>query len=191
MAELDNVSKKVLDDARKEKDKILEEARGKARAIIEDAEKKAKDIHRSGKLEAWEKQKEVLNIELSRAKSGINQKMLMYKIGLVEDTIDRARQKLADPGRKDYEKFLKKTLGELDVDGGFYQIGSEEVNIDDKMIESIKSLKKVEGKPDFKKGIRIIKGKAEYNITPESFIDANIDDIRMDTALYLFGKEKQ
>ncbi len=190
MAELDNVSKKVLDDARKERDKILEEARRKAHAIIEEAEKKAKDIHRSGKLEAWEKYKEVLNIELSRAKSEINQKMLMYKIGLVEDAIDRARKKLAGLDRKDYEKFLKKTLKTLDVDGSFYQIGSEETNIDDKMIESIMNLKRVSEKPDFKKGIRIIKGKAEYNITPESFVDANIDDTRMDTALYLFGKEK-
>ena len=190
MAELDNVSKKVLEDARKESDKILEEARGKANAIIEEARKKAKDIHRTGKLEAWEKHKEVLNIELSRAKSEINQKMLMYKIGLIEDAIDRARKKLAVLGKKDYEKFLKKTLGTLDVDGGYYQIGSEETIIDDNMIGSLSGLKRAEGKPDFKKGIRIIKGKAEYNITPESFIDANIDDLRMNTALYLFGKEK-
>ena len=190
MAELDNVSKKVLDDARKERDKILEEARGKAHAIIEEAEKKAKDIHRNGKLEAWEKYKEILNIELSRAKSEINQKILMYRIGLIEDVIIQVRKRLEDFGKKDYEKFFKKTLGELNVDGGFYQIGSEETNIDDKMIESIMNLKRVSEKPDFKKGIRIIKGKAEYNITPESFIDANIDDIKMDTALYLFGKEK-
>ena len=190
MTELDNVSKKVLDDARKERDKILEEARKKASVIIEDAEKKVKDIHQAGKLEAWEKYKEVLNIELSRAKSEINQKMLMYKIGLIEDAIDGARKKLTGLDKKDYEKFLKKTLGALDIDGGYYQIGSEETIADDRMIESIKGLKKAEGKPDFKKGIRITKGKAEYNITPESFIDANIDNLRMDTALYLFGKEK-
>ncbi len=190
MTELDNVSKKVLDDARKERDKILEEARKKASVIIEDAEKKAKGIHQNGKLEAWEKYKEILNIEVSRTKSEINQKILMYKIGLVDDVIRRARGKLIDLNKKDYEKFLNKTLKELNIDGGYYQIGSEETIINDKMIESIKDLKKAEGKPDFKKGIRIIKGKAEYNITPESFIDANIDDLRMNTALYLFGKEK-
>ncbi len=190
MAELDNVSKKVLDDARKERDKILEEARGKAHAIIEEAEKKAKDIRRDGKLAALEKYKEILNIELSRAKSEINQKILMYRIGLIEDVIIQVRKRLEDFDKKDYEKFFKKILGELNVDGGFYQIGSEETNIDDKMIESIGNLKRANEKPDFKKGIRITKGKAEYNITPESFIDANIDDIKMDTATYLFGKEK-
>ena len=79
----------------------------------------------------------------------------------------------------------------LNIDEGYYQIGSEETNIDGRMIESIRDLKKTDGNPDFKKGIRIIKGKAEYNIAPDSLIDSNIDDIRMDAALYLFGKEKQ
>lgn len=190
MAELDNVSKKVLDDAGKERDKILGEARKKASVVTEKAEGKAKEIHRSGKLRAWERYKEVLNIEVSRAKSELNQKILMYKIGLVDDAIDRAREKLTGLGKKDYEKFLKKTLGALNVDGGYYQIGSEETNIDSKMIESIADFKKADGKPDFKKGIKIIKGKAEYNIAPDSLIDSNIDDIRMDVALYLFGKEK-
>lgn len=190
MAELDNVSKKVLDDARKERDRILEEARRKANAIIEEAGKKANDIQRNGKLAAREKYKETLNIELSRAKSKINQKILMYKIGLIEDVIARARKRLMDMGKGDYEKFLKKTLGELNVEEGSYQIGTRETNINDGMIESIGNLKRASEKPDFEKGIRIIKGKAEYNITPESFIDANIDDIKMDTALYLFGKEK-
>jgi V/A-type H+-transporting ATPase subunit E len=191
MAELDNVSKKVLDDAEKERDKILKEARGKASAIIEDAEKKAKEIHKNGKLEAWEKYKEILDIELSRAKSEINQKILMYKVSLVDDIINRAKRKLTDLSKKDYEKFLKRTLEPLNVDGGYYQIGSDEKDIDDNMIKSISGLKRADGKPDFKKGIRIIKGKAEYNITPDSFVDSDIDDIRMDIALYLFGKEKQ
>lgn len=190
MAELDNVSKKVLDDAGKERDKILGEARKKASAVIEKTEGKAKEIHRSGKLRAWERYKEVLNIEVSRAKSELNQKILMYKIGLVDDAIDRARGKLTGLGKKDYEKFLKKTLKVLNIDEGYYQIGSEETNIDSKMIESIADFKKADGKPDFKKGIKIIKGKAEYNIAPDSLIDSNIDDIRMDVALYLFGKEK-
>jgi vacuolar-type H+-ATPase subunit H len=59
MAELDNVSKKVLDDAGKERDKILGEARKKASAVIEKTEGKAKEIHRSGKLRALERYKEV------------------------------------------------------------------------------------------------------------------------------------
>ena len=190
MAELDNVSKKVLDDALKEKERELNEARKKASLVMEKTEGKAKKIHRSGKLRAWERYKEVLNIEVSRAKSELNQKALLYKIGLVDEIIDKVKEKLASMSKRDYEKFLKKTLKVLNIDEGYYQIGSEETNIDGKMIESIRDLKRADGKPDFKKGIRIIKGKAEYNIAPDSLIDSNIDDIRMDVALYLFGKEK-
>ena len=191
MAELDNVSKKVLDDAAKERNKILDEARRKASVVMEKAEREAKEVHWNGKLRAGERYKEVLNIEVSRAKSELNQKVLLYKIGLIDEIIDRARGKLTGLGKKDYEKFIKKTLKVLNIDEGYYQIGSEETNIDGKMIESIRDLKGADGKPDFKKGIRIIKGKAEYNITPDSLIDSNIDDIRMDAALCLFGKEKQ
>ena len=191
MAELDNVSKKVLDDAGKERNKILDEARKKASVVMEKAEGEAKEVHRNGKLRAGERYKEVLNIEVSRAKSELNQKALLYKIGLVDEIIDKVKEKLASMSKRDYEKFLKKTLKVLNIDEGYYQIGSEETNIDGKMIESIRDLKRADGKPDFKKGIRIIKGKAEYNIAPDSLIDSNIDDIRMDAALCLFGKEKQ
>ncbi len=190
MTDIDNVSKKILDDAGKERDKILDEARKKASVVIEETEERVKEIHQSGKLRAREKYREVLNIEVSRAKSELNQKILMYKIDLIEDVIDRAKKKLTCLGKKDYEKFLKKTLDVLSIDEGYYQIGSEETNINGKMMESLADFKKVDGKPDFKKGIRIIKGKAEYNIAPDSLIDSNIDDIRMDVALYLFGKER-
>jgi len=190
MTDIDNVSKKILDDAGKERDKILDEARKKASVAIEETEERVKEIHQSGKLRAGEKYREVLNIEVSRAKSELNQKILMYKIDLIEDVIDRVKKKLTCLGKKDYEKFLKKTLDVLSIDEGYYQIGSEETNIDGKMMESLADFKKVDGKPDFKKGIRIIKGKAEYNIAPDSLIDSNIDDIRMDVALYLFGKER-
>lgn len=190
MAELDNVSKKILDDAAKERDKILDEARKKASVVIEETEGRVKEIHRSGKLRAGEKYKEVLNIEVSRAKSELNQKILMHKISLVDEVIGKAKEKLASLGKKDYKKFLKKNLEVLNIDEGYYQIGNEERNIDGKMIESVANFKKADGKPDFKKGIKIIKGKVEYNIAHDSLIDSNIDDVRMDVAFYLFGKEK-
>ena len=190
MAELDNVSKKILYDAAKERDRILGEARKKASVVIEETEEKAKEIHKSGKLRAGERHKEVLNIEVSRAKSELNQKVLMHKISMVEEVIGMAKEKLASLGKKDYKKFIKKNLEVLNTDEGYYQIGNEETNIDCKMIESIANFKKADEKPDFKKGIRIIKERVEYNIAPDSLIDSNIDDISMEVAFYLFGKEK-
>jgi len=190
MAELDNVSKKILEDAAAEKEKILTEARGKASAIVEEAEKKAEEIKQEGKLKAKEKYQEVFDVEVTRAKTELNQKVINYKIDLIDDVIAEAKKRLSDLDKKEYERFLRKTLKELKVKNGSYQIGSQEKSINGKMIESMAKLKKAGGKPDFKKGIKIIKGKAQYNITADSLIDPNIEDIRMETAFNLFGEEK-
>jgi V/A-type H+-transporting ATPase subunit E len=190
MAEIDNVSRKILEDASVEREKILDEARKKASDIIGEAEKKAEEINRDGKLKAQEKYKEVFDVEVIRAKTELNQKATAYKIDLIDEVIAKAKEKLSSLDKKEYEKFVKKTLKTLNIRNGYYQIGSREKNISGKMIESIAKLKKAGGKPDFKKGIKIIKGKTQYNITADSLIDPDIDDIRMEAALYLFGKEK-
>jgi len=190
MAELDNVSKKILEDTTVEREKILDEARKKASAIVEEAENKAKEINQDGKLKAQKKYKEVFDVEVIKARTELDQKMIIYKIGLIDEVIAKAKERLSSLDKKQYERFIKNTFKTLNVKDGCYQIGSEEKNIDSKMIESIADLKKANVKPDFKKGIKIVKGKAQYNITADSLVDSNIDDIRMETAIYLFGKEK-
>jgi V/A-type H+-transporting ATPase subunit E len=190
MAELDNVSKKILDDAEAEKQKILNEARAKAGSITAEAEKKAEEILKEGKLKAKEKYQEVFDVEVVKAKTELNQKVINYKIDLIDDVIAEAKRRLSSLDKKEYEKFLKKALKELKIKSGSYQIGSQEKSISGKMIESMAKLKKAAGRPDFKKGVKIIKGRAQYNITADSMIDPDIEDIRMETALNLFGKEK-
>lgn len=186
MPELDNVSRKVLDDAEKEKERELDEARKKAAEIIKGAKKRASELHREGKRKAWNRYREVLNIELSKIKSELNQKILLYRIDLVDDVIAEIKKKLSNMDKKDYKKFLEKNIKALNIDSGHYMIGSEEKKIDDRMIESIADLKKSDRKADFKKGVKIIREKAEYHISPEILIDSEIDDIRMEIAAQLF-----
>jgi len=193
MAEMDRVSKKVIDEAEKEKKKELDKARKMASEILEEAKKEAREIRSKGKLDAQDRYREKLGIELSRIRSGLNQKTLLYKIGLVDDVIQEAKERLSNMDKKDYKKFLRKNLGSLNIDSGYYVIGSEEKKIDGKMVESIANLKKSDEKPDFKKGIKIVKDKAEYRISPGILIDSEIDDIRMEVASELFERsgEKQ
>ena len=186
-----DVSKKILEDAASEREKILDEARDKASSIIGEAEDKAKEISQDGKLKAQKKYGEVFDVEVTRAKTELRQKTISYKIKLIDETIAESKERLWSLDKKQYEKFIKKTLKSLNIKDGYYQIGSKEKVIDGGMIESISNLKKAEGKPDFLNGIRITKGKAQYNITADSLVDSDIDDIRMETAFYLFGKEKQ
>ncbi len=190
MAEMDNVSKKILEDANAERGKILDEARKRASDIIQEADKKAEEIKQEGKLKSQEKYREVFDVELTRAKTELNQKVVSCKISLIDDVVSEVKKRLSGLDKKEYEKFLKKVLKELKIRSGNYQIGSREKNISGKMVESIANLKKIRGKPDFTKGIKIIKGKASYNITADSLVDPNIEDIRMNTAISLFGEEK-
>jgi len=190
MSELDNVSKKVLDDAIKQKELELEEARKKASEIIEQAKKKALQVHREGKLKSWDKYREDLKIELSKIKSSLNQKILLYKINFVDDVVEKAKNRLEDMDKEDFKKMLKKYIDALDINDGYYIIGSEEKRINDEMVESVANLKKIGEEPDFKKGIKIISGKAEYNISPGILIDSDIDDIRMEIAHVLFDSSR-
>jgi len=187
MEKMDSVSKKVINEAEKAKKHELEKAKKMASEIIEKSKKEAIEIHRSGKLDAWNRYREKLGIELSRIKSQMSAKILMYKISLVDDVIDEAKKRLSNMSREDYAKFLKNSIKSLNIDDGYYVIGSEEEKIDDEMVASISNLKKSGEKPDFKKGIKIIKGKALYRISPEISIDSEIDDIRMKAAQELFG----
>jgi len=193
MADIENVSKKIIDDACLEKEKVTNEAKEKASLIIAEAEKRKKRILEEGKQNAGERYKEVYNMEVFKAKSGFNQKILLQKIDLVDRVIKKAKQKLTGAGRKDYEKLLGKIIKSINISKALYQIGTKENIIDDKMLKSVAAdmnLEKSSITADFEKGLKIIDGKAEYRISAETFIEANMDDLKMDTAFFLFGKEQ-
>jgi len=155
MTDLDNVSKKVLDDAELQKEQEIGEAKNKAGEIIKEAKKRALEIHNDGKIESGKKYEEVLNIELSKIKSALNQSNLMFKINLVDDVINKARTRLISMDSEGYKKLLEKNIKALNINEGYYLIGSEEEKIDEKMVESIAKIKKLNEEPDFKKGIKI------------------------------------
>jgi V/A-type H+/Na+-transporting ATPase subunit E len=124
MTDLDNVSKKVLDDAELQKEQEIGEAKKKAGEIIKEAKKRALEIHNDGKIESGKKYEEVLNIELSKIKSALNQSNLMFKINLVDDVINKARTRLISMDSEGYKKLLEKNIKALNINEGYYLIGS-------------------------------------------------------------------
>jgi len=193
MTDIENVSKKITDDACLEKEKVTNEAKEKASSVIAEAEKRKKRILEEGKQNAGERYKEVYNMEVFKAKSGFNQKILLQKIDLVDQVIKKAKEKLAGAGTKDYEKLISKILKGINISKALYQIGTKENRIDDKMLKSVEAgmnLEESRKEVDFEKGLKIIDGKAEYRISAETFIEADLDDLKMDTAFFLFDKEE-
>jgi len=190
MSEMDNVSKKVLDDAQNTRKGNLKEAEGKAAQIIAEAGQKVKDTLKKGKEEAKEHYTGTFDLEVFKTRSGLEQKMLLEKIKLVDSIILKAKDKLSDLDRSQWERFLTKSIAALGIKDGKYSIGSGEKVLDDKLVGSVSDLKPASPGEKIQKGFKVFGGKAEYDLTPERFLDMDIDDLKMEIASYLFGKEK-
>lgn len=191
--DIDSVSKKILDDAFLEREKIINEAKAKANLIIEQAINEKKKILEEGRRKAEERHKEIYNLELLKIKAEFNQKLLLDKLKCIDEVIQKVKEKLSNLDRGSYIRFLQKAIKELEIKDGEYKIGSKEKNIDDELVKVALGdlkVKKSDDKAEFEKGIKIISGKVEYYISPESTIEAGIDDIRMAIAHFLFDEEE-
>jgi hypothetical protein len=75
---------------------------------------------------------------------------------------------------------------------GTYLIGRNEKRIDDKTMQSILEkvhLKKSNNSDEFETGLKIFNKNVQYHISPETLVEAEIDDIKMEIAFFLFGRE--
>jgi len=189
---MDNVSKKILEDTQNEAEKIIEAAKKNAAEIIEDANVKREKKLKDAGIEAQSIYKKAYELEISKAKSSMEQEILMQKIELVNSLLDKSVSKIVSGSSAGYEKFLEKTLKSLNISGGIYQIGKSEQFITDSIVKkitgSLKLAREVQ-EPDFDHGIKIIDGKKEFSISAETLIRAKIDDIRIELAQFLFEKE--
>ena len=191
-ADIDNVSKKILDDAALEREKNLNSGRERALEVLKETENRKKKLLDEGKQKASEKYREVYNLEILKAKTEFRQKILLCKLEVIDRIIEKAKNKLAELGREDYIKFIKKSLASSGIMEGTYLIGRNEKRIDDKTIQSILEkvhLKKSNNSDEFETGLKIFNKNVQYYISPETLVEAEIDDIKIKIAFFLFGGE--
>ena len=194
MVDIDNVSKKILDDAALEREKNLKDGRDKASEVMKETESKRKKLLDEGKQKAEEKYKETYNQEILKAKSRFKQKILLYKLSIIDEIIKKAKDGLCNLSKEDLKKFIKKSLKDLNIKEGLYSIGSKEKQIDDKIVQSLSKeikikLEKSNSKDKFEKGLKIFSKNVQFNISPEAVVESDIDDIKMEIASFLFGME--
>ena len=190
MTDMDNISKKVIKDAQAIRRDNIKEAEEKAAQILAAAEKKAREIVDKGKVEAEGHYKETYNMEIFKVKAALEQGLLLKKLKLVEAVIDKAKERLSKLDRSGWEKFLKKMAKELNISKGTYIIGKNEKIVDDKLARTIKGIKPDSAAPDFEKGLKILGGRAEILLSPENYLEMDIEDLKMEIASYLFSGEK-
>ncbi|HAJ95422.1 MAG TPA: hypothetical protein DCP02_04220 [Actinobacteria bacterium] len=190
MTEMDNVSKKIIEDAQDVRIKNIKDAEEKASQILTKAGKKAKEIIDRGKAEARQYYKETYDMEAFKVKAALDQKLLLKKLELIEGVINKAKKRLSKLDRDGWEKFLKKMAQELGISTGTYIIGKDEKIVDESLARTIKGIEPGNGTPDFEKGLKISGGRAEILLSPENYLDMDIEDLKMEIASYLFSGEK-
>ena len=189
---LDNVSKKILEDADKEKEKIISDALTKEKEILKAADESRKIIIKNAQAQANDAYQKVRELETSNAIMKLNQESLLGKIRLIEEISQKALNKLSSSDSRSYLKFFENSLKDLKVHKALYQIGSREKLITDEILKEIsgKILLEPYDKPsDFEKGIKIIDGKKQYIISIEETLKEKMEDITMEISDFLFEKE--
>jgi len=187
MTEMDNVSLKVIEDARGVRNDNIREAEEKARAILEEAATKVKEKAAQAKAAADEHYRNTYDMEVFKARSALEQKVLLVKLELVEEVIETAKDRLAGLDSRGWRKFLKKMAALLDISKGQYTIGRLETVLDDSIASTIKGIKPDRQKADFDRGLKISGGNSEILLSPESYLDMDIEDLKMEVAAYLFS----
>jgi V/A-type H+/Na+-transporting ATPase subunit E len=193
MSEIENVSKKILDDAKKQSDAILESAEKKAREILKDAEEQRAKTMSEAKKEASEKYGQVYDMEISKNKAQMEQQILLAKLELVESVIEKAKKSLKDVDAKKYVSYINNKLNSLDISEGVYLIGRNEKVLDHDMLKPLMeqiNVKKADEKPDFEEGLKIFSGNAQYSISLLNAVEVVKEDLMIEIASYIFDKEK-
>ncbi|MDI6701129.1 MAG: hypothetical protein QME48_07905 [bacterium] len=191
MAQLDNLSKKIVDDALNEKEKILNEAKEEREKILNDAKEKAKKILESYKVKSEQVYKETFSNTFYTGESLLKQEILKRKKEHIEDILSKLKEEIKNLDEKRFREFVKRSFQKEKIVDGEFIIGKEENRIDEKFItkELSKKLKKSSLEPDFEKGLKIVSNKTVFIISPEDEFDFLYDELYLKTNRKLFEEE--
>lgn len=195
MSHISNVANKILNDADIEKENIINEAKEKADILINEAKKAKNDSIKETKKIAITRKKDVYETELLKVYSEMNQNILEYKIDIIDSIIEKASGKLLKPETVKYKSFIEKMFKISEIKKGEVLVGKKDKNIKAKDIVSIAkklkiAIKESKEKPDFEFGVKIICGKASYNLSPYDYFTSSLDEFRIELASILFPKEE-
>lgn len=106
MSEAEKLKERILSDARLQREDILEKAQERAREIIargeQEAEARRKDILEKARLQGEERRRRILTI----AELDSRRALLTVKEELIEDTFQKALQRLQEMGQEAYQEII-------------------------------------------------------------------------------------
>ncbi|MGE3062796.1 MAG: V-type ATP synthase subunit E [bacterium] len=168
MAELENLSKKIIEDALKEAEEIKNEAKAQAKSIVNKSRESANDLLDEAKKISETLYKQAYAKRISQNDSLRRQQILRKKMEMVEQVLKKVRDEAVKLPKDEYREYFKKNASQINITEGEFLIGSKEEHIDAAFIKQIfKPAKIQESKDpaDFEYGIKIISGRTHYTLS--------------------------
>ena len=183
MSNLENLTNKILDDAKKEADRIIEESKKINEDIVnskvKDAnEKKKKILEKADTEAAMLKDRIISNAELK-----VRDEKLKAKQEVLNRVFELSKEKLKDINENQYLEFLKNNLKTLNLKG------TELLIVPDKMKSKVKAsglYPKVSDDEAVESGFLIKDNDVTMNFSFDSLVDYIRDELESEIAQDLF-----
>lgn len=182
MSNLENLTKKILDDANSQASIIQEESKEESRKTIESRIKQAEEEKKRILSRATSEADLLKSRTISNAELSARDEKLTAKQEVIERVFNLAKEKLKNLKEEEYLAYLKATLEDIKLEGG------ETIIVPERMKAKVKELglsaKVSEETVD--SGFVIKDGGIILNHTFDSLVDDIRDDLEIEIAQSLF-----
>lgn len=197
MSNLNNLTSKILEDAKSKANSLIEEAKKEEAKIIEKKIREANEIKNSmiekSKLEAVVREERIL----SSAQLKVRNEKLKAKGQIVEKVLTLSKEKLKNMTEESFKKFLVNYVAVMDIDG------DEEIIVPDKYKNSVEDyiaeinnlisskgkigqLTLHKGERKVEEGFIVFKNGIENNVTFDNLISFRRDELEQEIVKMLF-----
>ena len=198
MSNLNNITSKIIEDAKLKADEILEEARKEEKKLIEkkvsEANKVKEDMIIKAEREAIVRSERII----SSAELKSRNEILRAKGEIIEKVFKMALDELKNLHTNKYEKIFKDFINNIDICGDEKVIVPRNYkktieNILDEVNNSLKvkgkkgELKLYQGEKEIPSGFIVLKNGIYTNITFESLLSYKKDELEQEIAKTLFN----
>ncbi|MCD6507639.1 V-type ATP synthase subunit E [Candidatus Poribacteria bacterium] len=197
---LEDILRKIEEDARREADKILSEARARAEEILHSAEQEAERIRENLLEEARREAQTHKSRLISMAQLDMRKEILQEKQNLIDQVFQIALERLLRMEDEEYRELIREMLKQV-VEHGDEEIilcERDKSRISQGFIQTLNKELESEGKPgkltiaeetgDFSGGFILRRGKIELNNSFDALLQAAKDEMRSELSQILFGE---
>ena len=191
---IENITGKILAEARDQSKQVLEEAGYKSRMIVEKATGQAEKIKKDFQEQAEEDARLLKSRRTSVAELEVRKMRLGAKQALISRSFDAALEQLAHMNEGEYLEFLASAiLATGVVEGDLLLNAKDRKALGEKLVKKFNSMDKggnltlAEDTIDAKGGFVLRKGAVEINSTLETMVNGIRESATTDVVKALFG----